>query len=331
MHIYKVTQPASSSPMLLLITCVTRRINRGSFHSTDQAKSPFPLSLYERLFIESAHLCSSNCWWCVHRVVEPKCLTSTAIIVLWRYAEGTLDLVIYTREANWVLPKCFRWIHWQKKCHYNKRARTCHPATSCEADQGATTPPARYVRDSIFKLSAIHASVTYQFSWIRWIQWSPLLFRENAIVSHNIVVKRLKRISIHWLKSILFWCLHKYNFYSSGKWRFHTYPTTFENVYYYYYYCQCKPIHGEYNVLHGKARKSKWDLNVCIWVCVKHQEWVLWQQVMVFTLNVWTLKNKPAKIKEKCKHPPSPVYSRNEYREVRSHVLKPWYQWVAGR
>ena len=30
-------------------------------------------------------------------------------------------------------------------CHYNKRAQTCHPATSCVRDQDAITVPARHM------------------------------------------------------------------------------------------------------------------------------------------------------------------------------------------
>ena len=30
-------------------------------------------------------------------------------------------------------------------CHYSKRTRTCHPATSCVRDQDATTAPARHI------------------------------------------------------------------------------------------------------------------------------------------------------------------------------------------
>ena len=36
-------------------------------------------------------------------------------------------------------------------------------ATSCIRDQHGTTAPVRHVRDWIFKLSPIHASVIYQF------------------------------------------------------------------------------------------------------------------------------------------------------------------------
>ena len=38
-----------------------------------------------------------------------------------------------------------------------------------------------------------------------------------------------------------------------------------------------------------------------VWVCVKLQGWVLWQQVIVSTLNVCIIKNKAAKIKEERK------------------------------
>ena len=57
------------------------------------------------------------------------------------------------------------------------------PATSSVRDQHATSVPARHVRDRIFKLCPIHASVTYQISWICWIRWIPVPFRENSIVS----------------------------------------------------------------------------------------------------------------------------------------------------
>ena len=39
------------------------------------------------------------------------------------------------------------------------------------------------------------------------------------------------------------------------------------------------------------ARKALFTRNVCIYVFVKCQEWVLWQQVMVFTLNICVFKN----------------------------------------
>ena len=41
---------------------------------------------------------------------------------------------------------------------------------------------ATHMRDRIFKLSSIHASVIYLIPWIRWIQWKFLSFRKNSIV-----------------------------------------------------------------------------------------------------------------------------------------------------
>ena len=38
--------------------------------------------------------------------------------------------------------------------------------------------------------------------------------------------------------------------------------------------------------------------NICVCICMKHQEWGLWQQMMLFTLNVCIFKNWIAKIKE---------------------------------
>ena len=38
---------------------------------------------------------------------------------------------------------------------------------------------------------------------------------------------------------------------------------------------------------------------VCVCVRTKYKEWVLWQQVMVLTLNVCILENRTAMIKEK--------------------------------
>ena len=63
-------------------------------------------------------------------------------------------------------PKCFhwiRWIQWKNICCYCKRARTCHPTTSCVRDQDDTTTPARHMWEtrSLNKLSPIHASMIH--------------------------------------------------------------------------------------------------------------------------------------------------------------------------
>ena len=52
---------------------------------------------------------------------------------------------------------------------------------------------------------------------------------------------------------------------------------------------------------------KKWSFQVLftckvgVRVFVKYHEWVQWQQVMVFTLNVCIFKQRTAKVKEKCK------------------------------
>ena len=67
---------------------------------------------------------------------------------------------------QWSFPKCFtEFSEFCDKniCHKSKRARTGHSATSCVRDQ--MLPQCQQdtcVRDRIFKLSPIHASVIYQ-------------------------------------------------------------------------------------------------------------------------------------------------------------------------
>ena len=52
-------------------------------------------------------------------------------------------------------------------------------------EPATTTVPARHVPDRIFKLIPIHASVIYQ---IHWIQWIPVPFRKNFIISMRFAV-----------------------------------------------------------------------------------------------------------------------------------------------
>ena len=47
--------------------------------------------------------------------------------------------------------------------------------------------------------------------------------------------------------------------------------------------------------------KTLFTCNVCVCICIERQERVLWQQVIVFTLNLCVLKIGMEKIKEKCK------------------------------
>ena len=64
-------------------------------------------------------------------------------------------------------------------CHYSKRARTC--CLLCKRPGCYHSTSKTHVRDRIFKLSPIHASVIYQIPWIPWIQWISLPLRENSI------------------------------------------------------------------------------------------------------------------------------------------------------
>ena len=90
----------------------------------------------------------------------------------------------------WVFPKCFhwiRWIQWQNICHYSKRAQTCH--CLCKRPGCSHRTSKTHVRDRIFKLNPIQASVIYQIPWIRWIHWISDPFRENSIeISHLFFV-----------------------------------------------------------------------------------------------------------------------------------------------
>ena len=74
--------------------------------------------------------------------------------------------------------KCFHWIcwiQWKNICHYRKRARIyrlLHYRPGCYHSASKT-----HVRDRIFKLTPIHASVINQIPWIHWIS---VPFRDNS-------------------------------------------------------------------------------------------------------------------------------------------------------
>ena len=55
------------------------------------------------------------------------------------------------------------------------------PVTSYVRDKDATTVPARYMWETIFKFTSIHASIIYHIPWIHWNHWISILFRENSI------------------------------------------------------------------------------------------------------------------------------------------------------
>ena len=43
-----------------------------------------------------------------------------------------------------------------------------------------------HVKDRTIKLTLVYASVIYQFPWICWIHWNPVLFRENPNVCFGV-------------------------------------------------------------------------------------------------------------------------------------------------
>ena len=59
--------------------------------------------------------------------------------------------------------------------HYSKSTRTCH--LLCKRPGCYHSTSETHVRDRILKLIQIHASVIYQFPWIRWIHWIQWKFR----------------------------------------------------------------------------------------------------------------------------------------------------------
>ena len=101
-----------------------------------------------------------------------------------------------TKYGNWVFPTCFHWIcwiEWQKVLYFEKTVRTCHllcMRPGCHRRASKTQ-----VRDGIFKLSPIHASVMYQIPWIHWNHLISDPFRENSDEDELFMSLICKRIS----------------------------------------------------------------------------------------------------------------------------------------
>ena len=74
------------------------------------------------------------------------------------------------------------------------------PAISCVRDQDAATAPARHVRDRVFKLTLIHASVIYQIPWICRNHWICVPFRENSGVfsfcEARLVIRKIEVVGL---------------------------------------------------------------------------------------------------------------------------------------
>ena len=66
-----------------------------------------------------------------------------------------------------------------------------------------------HVRNRIFRLSPIHASVTYQILWIHWIHWIPVPFRKNSNGSDSSLINqsvwRRKEIVTECLRLFFLW------------------------------------------------------------------------------------------------------------------------------
>ena len=60
-------------------------------------------------------------------------------------------------------------------CHYSKRARTCHPATSRVRDQDATTVPARHMRETV-SLNLVQFILQW---FIKFAEFSEFLFHSG--------------------------------------------------------------------------------------------------------------------------------------------------------
>ena len=76
------------------------------------------------------------------------------------------------------------YIIWQlnsvtKICHYSKRARTCH--LLCNRPEYYHNTSKTHVRDRIFRLSPIHASMIFRFPEFPEFSESSSPFRENSI------------------------------------------------------------------------------------------------------------------------------------------------------
>ena len=98
-----------------------------------------------------------------------------------------------------------------KICHFSKRARTCHPATFlCERPGCHHSLCKTHVRDRIFKLNPVHASVIYQICWIQWIL---VPFRENSNYTKKTSVTHfLVHFLIHFLNSCCLLIVRDFSF-----------------------------------------------------------------------------------------------------------------------
>ena len=130
--------------------------------------------------------------WCCCRVLQIVLLSQfTKEILFWAYTIDNFDgpfgrhdgCATYIDRQKYPLPLTHLSFPWMfslnsvTKIFVIKRVRTCHLLCKRRGCYHSTSKT--HVRDRIFKLNLIHASVIYQISWIQWI---PVPFRENSII-----------------------------------------------------------------------------------------------------------------------------------------------------
>ena len=104
---------------------------------------------------------AGECVWQEATVIEGACMAGAGCA--WQERWPLQRMVHILLECIGVFPKCFtEFAEFRDKniCHYSKRARTCH--FLCERPGCCHSASETCVRDRIFKLSPIHASVIYQ-------------------------------------------------------------------------------------------------------------------------------------------------------------------------
>ena len=135
----------SPAPWLPVIPCRTK-------------KSPLAMNgrMLWRPFLRAAH--NTVAWWIAllnNRLAPPPL----------RLAPPSLEfyLNVFTEFSK---------LRYKNIFHYSKRTRTCH--LLCKRPECFHSTSKTHVRDRIFTLNPIHASVIYQVPWICWIhriQW----------------------------------------------------------------------------------------------------------------------------------------------------------------
>ena len=90
------------------------------------------------------------------------------------------SLNVFTEFTEFGQDHWIHWIQWQKYFSLQQKGSNLPPShLLCKGPGCYHSTSKTYVRDKIFKLNPIHASVIYQIPRIQWILFP---FRENSIV-----------------------------------------------------------------------------------------------------------------------------------------------------